>query len=179
MNAPLLFQTQDQFPIIDELADDFALLIAGVKKEVHSLSASRLQGLKALVEEILKSKGMSITIPSSADDLISTISPYWNFLSLEFACLVVRYLGNDDLHTQLKSYEENLQKKAKILLTHCREKNITPRAPPVDEDPYSFSLYRILEIKDFLVHRIGMDIALFAGWSDTVTLWSKDTQVIL
>ena len=64
-------------------------------------------------------------------------------------------------------------RKVEILLTQCREKNITPRAPPgcfsmkitVDEDPYSFSLHRILKIKDFLVHRIGMDIALFAGWS--------------
>ena len=172
MNAPPLSQTQVQFPIIDELADDFAILIAGVNRKVHSLSASRLQGLKALFEEKLKSKGVPITIPSSADELISTISQYWDCLNIEFAQLVVRYLGKKDLQTQMKRYEENLQKKAKILLTQCREKNITPRAPPgcfnmkitVDEDPYSFSLHRILEFKDFLVHRIGMDIALFTGW---------------
>ena len=48
MNAPPLSQTQVQFPIIDELADDFAILIAGVNIKVHSLSASHLQGLKAL-----------------------------------------------------------------------------------------------------------------------------------
>ena len=172
MNAPPLSQTQVQFPIIDELADDFAILIAGVNRKVHSLSASRLQGLKALFEEKLKSKGVPITIPSSVDELISTISQYWDFLNIEFAQLVVRYLGKKDLQTQMKRYEEKLQKKAKILLTQCREKNVTPRAPPgcfnmkitVDEDPYSFSLHRILEFKNFLVHRIGMDIALFTGF---------------
>ena len=172
MIAPPPPQIQVQFPMIDELADEFALLIVNVKRELRSLSGSQLQDVKELVEEKLKSKGAPITIPSSADELISTISKYWNFLSFEFAWLVVRHLGKKDLHTQLKSYEEKLQKKDKILLTHCREKNITPRAPPgcfrmkitVDEDPYSFSLHRILEFKDFLVHRMGMDIALFAGF---------------
>ena len=173
MNAPPLHQIQVQFPIIDELADDFALLMVDVNKELHSLSESRLQGLKVLVEEKLKSKDTPIAIPSSADELISTISKYWNFLSFEFARLVIRYLGNEDLQAQLKRYEENLRIKAEMILTHCENENITPRAPPscvstritLNIDPYSFSLHRILEIQDFLVHRIGMNMALYTGWS--------------
>ena len=172
MNAPpSLSQTQVQFPIIDELADDFAILIGGVKREVHSLSASRLQGLKALFEEMLKSK--DAPIPSSADELINFISQYWDYLNIECAQLVVRYLGKEDLQAQLQRYEEDLQRKAEIPLTQCREKNITPRAPPggvhmviaVNADPYSYLLHRILELKDLLVHQIGMGTALFAGWS--------------
>ena len=143
-----------------------------VKRELRSLSASRLQDVKELVEEKLKSKGKSIQIPSSAAKLISTISKYWNCLSFELAQLVVRYLGKEDLQAQLKKYEENLRRNGEILLTQCRGSNIAPRVPPdcfsmkitVDEDPYSFSLHRILEFKDFLVHRIGMNIALFTGW---------------
>ena len=172
MNAPPLSQTQVQFPIIDELADDFAILIAGVNIEVHSLSASRLQGLKALFEEKLKSKGAPIRIPNSADELMNFISQYWDFLNFELAQLVVRYLGKEDLQAQLKRYEENLRIKAEMLLTHCKKENITPRAPPhyfdmkitVDENPYSFSLQRILKFKDFLVYRIGMGMALFDGF---------------
>ena len=172
MNAPPLFQTQVQFPIIDDLADDFALLIVNVKRKLRSLSDSQLQDVQELVEEKLKSKGAPIALPSSADKLIKFISQYWDCLSFEFTQLVVRYLGNEDLQEQLQRYEEGLRRKATILLTQCREKNITPRAPPgcfsmkitVDEDPYSFSLHRILEIKDFLVHRIKMDMALFTGW---------------
>ena len=172
MNAPPLFQTQVQFPMIDELADDFAILIVNVKRKLRSLSDSQLQEIKELVEEKLKSKGAPIAIPSSADRLINFISQYWDFLSFEFAQLVVRYLGNEDLQEQLKRYEESLRSKAEILLIQCREKHITPRAPPgcvsmkitVDEDPYSFSLHRILEIKDFLVYRIGVNISLFAGF---------------
>ena len=172
MNAPPLSQTQVQFPIIDELADDFAILIAGVNMEVHSLSAKRLQGLKALFEEKLKSKSTLIAIPSSADELMNFISQYWNFLSFEFAQLVVRYLGKKDLQAQLKRYEKMLQRKAETLLAHCKKENITPRAPPggfsmkitADEDPYSFSLHCILQFKNFLVHRIGMKMTSFAGW---------------
>ena len=172
MNAPPVSQTQVQFPIIDELADDFAILIAGVNIEVHSLSASRLQGLKALFEEKLKSKGTPTKIPSSADELMNFISQYWDFLNFELAQLVVRYLGKEDLQAQLKRYEENLRIKAEMLLTHCKKENITPRAPPqcfdmkitVDENPYSFSLQRILKFKDFLVYRIGIGMALFDGF---------------
>lgn len=32
-------------------------------------------------------------------------------------------------------------------------------------DPHSYSLHRILEMRDFLVSRIRMNVALFAGWS--------------
>ena len=148
------------------------MLIVDVEEEMRSLSPKRLQGLKALIKEKLKSKGTASTVPSSADELISTISDYWDCLSFEFARLVVRYLGKEELQTQLKRYEETLQKKAEMLLTQCKTKNITPRVPPgcvsmkitVDIDPYSFSLHRLLKTRDFLVHRIGMDIALFTGW---------------
>ena len=171
-NDPPLSQTQVQFPIIDELADDFALLMVDVKRELRSLSDSRLQDVKELVEEKLKSKGTPIQLPSSATKLISTISKYWNCLSFELAQLVIRYLDKEDLQAQLKRYEENLRRKGEVLLTQCRGSNIAPRVPPdcfsmqitVDEDPYSFSLHHILEFKDFLVHRIGMNIALFTGW---------------
>ena len=143
-----------------------------VKRELRSLSDSRLQDVKELVEEKLKSKDKTITIPSSAAKLISTISKYWNCLSFELAQLVIRYLGKEDLQAQLKRYEENLRREGEKLLTQCRGSNIAPRVPPdcfsmkitVDEDPYSFSLHRILKFKDFLVHRVGMNIALFTGW---------------
>ena len=173
MNAPPLGQLQVQYPIIDDLADEFALLIAGVARELRSLSRGRLQGLKDSIEEKLKSKGAPITLPSSAEDMVGTISKYWDFLNFEFAQFVVRYLGIEELQARMRQYEKNLHKEAEILLVHCRENCITPRAPPgchsmritVDVDPHSYSLYRILEMKDFLVSRIRMYIALFAGWS--------------
>ena len=143
MSAPPLHQTQVQFPIIGDLAHDFAVLIAGVNSEVHSLSDNHLRGLKTLLEEKLKSKGTPITIPSSADELINFISQYWDFLNIEFAQLVVRYLGKEDLQAQLKRYEEML----KIFST-----KIT-----VNAEPNSFSLQRILEIKDLLAHQFGID----------------------
>ena len=172
MNAPPVAQLQVQYPVIDELADEFAMLIADMTRELHSLSPDRLQGLKALIEEKLKSKGTRITIPSSANELIGTISKYWDCLSFEFARLVVRYLGKEGLQDWLRRYEEDLQRKAEILLTHCRQNTIAPRAPPdcssmkitVNEDPHSFSLHRILAIKDFLVYKLGMNMALFTGW---------------
>ena len=149
------------------------MLIADLNRELHSLSPDRLQGLKALIEEKLKSKGTRVTIPSSANELIGAISKYWDCLNFEFARLVVQYLSKEDLQTRLQSYKDDLRKKAELLLTHCRQNRIDPIAPPgcismkikMGVDPYSFSLHRILEMKDFLVHQTGMNGALFSGWS--------------
>ena len=177
--TPLPAQLQVRYPIIDELADEFALLIAAVDRELCLLPQDRLQELKTSIEKKLKSKGTPITMPSSAEELIITISQFWDFLNFEFAQFVVRYIGIEELQARMQRYEEDLRRGAEVLLMHCRENNITPRAPPgcnsmtitMGVDPLSFSLYRILEIKDFLVIRIGMNTALFAGWSDgSITL---------
>ena len=173
MNSPPLGQLQVQYPIIDDLADEFALLIDGVAKELHSLSHARLNGLKASIEEKLRLKSMPITMPTSAEELMSSLSKFWDFHNFELAQFVVRYLGTEELQTRMQIYKGKLQKRAEILLTHCRVRNITPRAPPgcdsmkmtVGGDPHSYSLHRILEMRDFLVSRIRMTIALFAGWS--------------
>ena len=143
MSAPPLHQTQVQFPIIGNLADDFEVLIAGVNSEVRSLSDNHLRGLKTLLEEKLKSKGTPITIPSSADELISFISQYCNCLNIELVQLVVQYLGQEHLQAQLKRYEEML----KIFRTEIT----------VNAELNSFSLQRILKTKDFLVHQLGID----------------------
>ena len=45
------------FPIIDDLADDFALLIVNVKRKLRSLSDSQLQDVQELVEEKVEIKG--------------------------------------------------------------------------------------------------------------------------
>ena len=91
VDSPLA-QGELYYPFIDELSSEFSLVVADITQEVCSLSSTRLTGLKMCAEEKLKSKSIPITIPSSAEDLISTRSEYWDFLSFELAELVVNYL---------------------------------------------------------------------------------------
>ena len=167
---------QVQLPIIKELENDFAVLIASLAENVYTLSQSRRAGLKACIEEKLKALHgqLPVTIPSTAEDLMSTASDYWNFLNIEVVQVAMHYLGkqNPELLMEMQAYEKNLQDKASQLLKYCEKKNLVPMKPPrcssmlitMNVDPHSYSLQRILEVKDFLVYQIRVDPALFAGW---------------
>ena len=168
-----LAQGELYYPIIDELSSEFSLVVADIAKEVSSLSRKRLIGLTAGVKEKLKSKSIPITIPSSAEDLISTMSEYWDFLNFELAEFVVDCLHIEELLTRFQKYKKNVRKETSRLLRYCRKEHITPREPPRCKrmkiaigvvDPHSYSLHLILEAKSFLVHQMRMNIALFAGW---------------
>ena len=167
-----LAQGELYYPIIDELSSEFSLIVADITQEVCSLSSTRLTGLKMCAEEKLKSKSTPVTFPSSAEDLMSTLSKYWGFLSFELAELVVNYLHIEELLIRFQKYKKNVRKESSRLLRYCKKKCITPKEPPrcrsmrvtIDVDPHSYSLHFILEAKNFLVHQMRMKIALFAGW---------------
>ena len=169
------FHWQRQFPIIDDLSTEFALLAAKIDVQVLELSINRLTGLKTCIEMKLKSKDRAgrQCLPSTAKELISAIHQYWDFLNFEFAQLVVQYLGDDSLQREIKIYEENVRLKVKATLDTCRNRGVQPEYPPnfvpmsvtIGVDPHSYSLHNILQMKDFLIHKIGLNIALFAGWT--------------
>lgn len=171
-----------QYPIIDDLSTEFALLAAKIHSAVHELNRNRLRELKTCFEMKLKSKdpaGQSFILPSTADELMKAIQLYWDFLNFEFAQLVVKYLEDESLQKQMRNYEENVRLKVLATLEECRKRHIQLKCPPncvpmsitENMDAHSYSLQRILDMKDFLVHQIGLDIALFAGWTDgSITL---------
>ena len=168
------FHWQRQFPIIDELSTEFALLAVKIDEQVHGLDSKRLRGLKTFIEMKLKGKDGAgrRCLPNTADELISAIHQYWDFLNFEFAQLVVQYLGNDSLQQEIRAYENNVRLKVKATLDTCRERDIHPECPPnfvplsvtLNVDPHSYSLHRILQMKDFLIHKMGLDNALFVRW---------------
>lgn len=169
------FHWQRQFPIIDDLSTEFALLAAKIDEHVLELNSNRLKTLKTCIEVKLRCKDRAgqLCLPSTADELISAIHQYWDFLNFEFAQLVVRYLGDDSLQQEIKRYEENVRLKVQATLDTCRKRGVQPECPPnlvsmsvtVNVDAHSYSLHHILQMKDFLIHQIGLDIALFAGWT--------------
>ena len=169
------FHWQRQFPIIDDLSTDFALLAAKIDEQVLQLNSSRLRSLKTCIEMKLKCKDQAgqRCLPSTADELISAIHQYWDFLNFEFAQLVVLYLGDDSLQQEIRNYEDNVRLKVRATLDTCRSRGVQPECPPnfvpmsvtINVDAHSYSLHRILQMKDFLIHKIRLDIALFAGWT--------------
>ena len=172
--VPNKAQWQIQFPIIDDLSTEFALLAAKIDTAVHGLTSNRLRALKTCVAVKLKCKDSDWQgfISSAADELMSALYQYWDFLNFEFAQLVVKCLEDERLQKEMRSYEEHVQAKVVATLQECKKRDIHPEPPPncvslsitVNVDPHSYSLHRILQMKDFLVHQIGLDMALFAGW---------------
>ena len=152
------------------------MLASRIEAKVLKLKLKRLKGLKTHVETKLKSKypaGQGF-LPSKADDLISAIRQYWDFLNFEFAQLVVTYLENEMLQKQMRDYEEKVRSKVQATLSTCKQRHIQPKSPyncvpmsvTVNVDAHSYSLHRILQMKDFLKHKIGVDFPLFDGWTD-------------
>ena len=171
-----------QFPIIDELSDEFALLAAAIDIAVHELNQPRLSGLKSCIASKLKAKQRTSQglLHCTADELMSTLHKYWDYLNFEFAQLVVDYLRDDELQKQMRVYKDNLTRKVLQTLEECRQRAVQPEPPPncvsmsvtVSMDPHSYSLHYILMMKDFLVDKIRIDAAIFTGWSPgSITLY--------
>lgn len=127
-----------------------------------------------------KDPGRPVSLPGEADELMNVLcKEYMSYLNFEMAQLVVRYLKDEDLNWKMKGYEENVEGKVQTTLKECRNNNISPVRPPncghisitADVDSRSYSLHRILQMKEFLVDKIGLNRALFVGWSrGSVTL---------
>lgn len=165
-------QWQIQYPIIDELADEFSALVSDIRRVVRALGRDELKELKERVEDKLKSKKMQVTLPDSADDIINTIHVFWDHLNFEFTRSVVRYLNNKNLMKKMKSYEQIVKKMVGKCLKECKTRAIRPKPPPecvcmtvqLEVDPFSYSLHQVLNAKHFLVDKLGLSKAIFAGF---------------
>lgn len=154
-----------QFPIIDEVSDRFSLLVSKIGKAIRGLDPDHLQDLKTCIEEKMKAKGIPLSLPSDANEVFGTLCNYWGFLNFE--------LENEKLQNEMAAYEKLVQSKVETTLKECKNSNVMPEHPPhfetvsirADVDPLSYSLYHILEMKDFLLHRVQLKQAFFAGWS--------------
>ena len=167
-------QWQIQYPIIDELADEFISLVREIRRVIRDLGHYELREFKECVEDKLKLKdpGLNVTLPDCADDLIDKIRKYWDHLNFEFTKSVVRYLSNDKLKKKMKSYEKEVKMKVGKCLKECKTREIRPKPPPhwetmsvkLDVNPFSYSLHKIFIAKDFLVNKVGIRDAIFAGF---------------
>ena len=162
-----------QFPILDELSDEFSLLVSKIGRAVRGLDAESLLDLIVCIEEKLKAKGIPISLPSDAKELISILGNYWGFLNFELTKLVVQCLENEKLKNRMAAYEELVRSKVKTTLKECKNNKVLPSPPPnfetmslrAEADPLSYSLHHILEMKEFLKHRVQLKEVIFAGWT--------------
>ena len=82
----------------------------------------------------------------------------------------------NSLHTLMTGYKKNACSKVTRTLEECKKKKVKPKPPPnyatvavkinSGEDPLSFHLYQILQLKDLLVNTFSVCGTLFAGWSE-------------
>lgn len=165
-----------QYPILDDVSDAFSLLVPKIGKAIDRLERDDLVNLKRSFVQKLKDKKQLVPsdpLPDATDDLLEVFSKYWEYLSFEFAEFVVRAIDNEELRRQMEEYKTFVHQSVQVTLEECRNKSINYATPPnretmlmkVEIDESSFSLQRILDAKGFLVHKLGLNSALFGGWS--------------
>ena len=140
---------------------------------VRALHHCQLRELKECVEDKLKSKHINVILPDSANGLITTIRRYWDPLNFEFTRFVVLYLEVENLKMKMESYEQLVKKEVTVCLSECRARSIRPEPPPqcvnmsvkLEVDQYSYSLHEVLKAKPFLVDKLGVSTAIFAGFN--------------
>lgn len=167
-------QWQIQYPIIDDLGDMFALLVAEVTDKVHQLEPRKRRKLRVTIEAKLKTKARQESFSDEPDELMQGISQYWNFLNFEILQLVVKCLDDRELEVQLKEYEDSVREKVTCTLVECETGKIMPIPPDkfvmlpltLPVDARSYSLHKVLQMKDFLIHKMGIDMIYFAGWEN-------------
>ena len=135
-----------QFPIIDELSGEFGLMVGNINKTILGLSTADLQRLiKAISAKLFQTVlGLSNTgipakwkpefevleshrfVPSTAEELMRTLSNCWDFLNFEFAQLVVNFLKDERLQRQMLDYEENVRRRIELVIQDCIRNSVLP-----------------------------------------------------
>ena len=86
---------------------------------------------------------------------------------------VVLYLEDENLKMKMESYEQLVKREVTVCLSECSTRAIRPEPPPqcvnmsvkLEVDQYSYSLHEVLKAKPFLVDKLGVSTAIFAGFN--------------
>ena len=159
---------------MEKLIKLFSKLVGHIAEAVRQLNDDRLSGLIECINAQLSGKRIAERVPHhvNAAELIGFLQDYWSYLNFDFAELVINYLENDNLRKEFKSYMKQLRKDVKTTLQQCKKKQIQLHPPPncqsmlieVTSNSLCYSLEDILQVKEFLINRLGLKPALFSGF---------------
>ena len=187
MTHPLMSTPKNVcWPEFPALQDEFSIIVSSLSEVLHSLKAAQFESLIVYLRERLRPMvdgcfplegppnlpGGPLT-PSELFQHLQNCH-YWDYLNTGLLEDIIRRITEADslLQTQMTKYKANVCSKVARMLKKCKRKKVKP--PPrhivmaaeinVVENPLSFHLYQILEIKDLLINKFGMRNALFAGF---------------
>ena len=178
---------------IADLDDTFITLVRRVKAVGENVRDLRTICVQLLSKVTSAHRNVQEDIDKLRDcingDYIMYLQPYWDSLDCDLLFRLIRQLENPELMTQWKGYKAQVKEACKATLTECK-KNLPPQRElpanqisvgfQMDQPPHDVTVQKILDLKDFLVKRIGLEGADFEGFANSeVTLFYTVSRIRL
>ena len=184
---PVVRSTSPKYYIeMEDLNDAFITLVREVKKVGANLDP---EDLRTICIELLN--GVSSTKRNVQEDIdalqkcdgefIRYLQPYWDSLECNLLHRLIRQLKKPELIGDWEKYRTQVKESCTATLEECRRSLPQGRDPPPNQISVGFqtiqlpndvTVQKMLDLKDFLIKRMGLKETDFAGFTNSaVTLF--------
>ena len=188
---PVVRSTSPKYNVeMEDLSDAFITLV----RETET-AGKKVEGLKTiciqLLNEVARSKASTTTkrnvqedinaLQKSDGDYVHYLQPYWDSLDCNLLHRLIRQLKKPDLMEDWKQYRTQVKEACTATLEECRRSLPQGRELPPNQisvgfqtaqPPNDVTVQKMLDLKDFLIKRMGLEEADFAGFTNSdVTLF--------
>ena len=182
---PVVRSTSPKYYIeMEDLDDAFITLVREVKKVGGSLDPEDLRTICIqLLNEVSSTKRNvqeDIDALRRCDgDYIGYLQPYWDSLDCNLLHRLIRQLKKPELIGDWEKYRTQVKEACTATLEECslpQERELPPNQISVGfqtiQPPNDVTVQKMLDLKDFLIKRMGLEEADFVGFTNSdVTLF--------
>ena len=177
------------WPEFPALQDEFSTLVSELSETLQTLEQPKFDSLLVYLRERLRPMVDGCFPTEGSPNLPKGITPselvphlqdynYWNYLNTDLVEGIIKRVSGvgSPLASLMAEYKENVCSKVTHTLEECKTKNVKPEPPPhyttiavevnTRGNPLSFHLYQLLQVKDLLVQKFGVNDVLFAGFTE-------------
>ena len=188
---PVVRSTSPKYNVeMEDLSDAFITLV----RETET-AGKKVEGLKTiciqLLNEVARSKASTTTKRNVQEDInalqkcdgdyVHYLQPYWDSLDCNLLHRLIRQLKKPELISDWEQYRTQVKEACTATLEECRRSLPQGRELPSNQisvgfqtaqPPNDVTVQKMLDLKDFLIKRMGLEEADFEGFTNSdVTLF--------
>ena len=178
------------WPKVSALQDEFSTLVSELSSTLRTLEQLQFdrllvylrRRLRPMIAGCFPTEGAP-NLPKgiTASELVEHLQDchYWDYLNTNLLEGIIRHVSREGspLASLMAEYKESFCTKVTCTLKECERKNVKPEPPPHyitiaveinnGRSHLSFHLHQILQLRDLLVQKFGVNDALFAGFTES------------